>query len=107
MPGFERAGQDQRQFEVRSSARRSGLEAIVAREAERNPGPRIRGPRISLRSIRATGIFCGRLVFSRAIRPHNTNHYSSRLGVRFRHADKGGVVRLAELQSQGYLYLRP
>jgi uncharacterized protein len=22
-------------------------------------------------------------------------------------ADKGGVVRLAELQSQGYLYLRP
>ena len=22
-------------------------------------------------------------------------------------ADKGGVVRIAELQSQGYLYLRP
>jgi hypothetical protein len=22
-------------------------------------------------------------------------------------ADKGGVVRLAELQSQGYVYLRP
>jgi hypothetical protein len=25
----------------------------------------------------------------------------------FASADKGGVVRIAELQSQGYLYLRP
>jgi intracellular sulfur oxidation DsrE/DsrF family protein len=25
----------------------------------------------------------------------------------FVNADKGGVVRIAELQSQGYLYLRP
>jgi intracellular sulfur oxidation DsrE/DsrF family protein len=33
--------------------------------------------------------------------------YGSGFAPGFISADKGGVVRIAELQSQGYLYLRP